>query len=100
MSKRENHDSSDFYARFAAPEVDTTERPAGPEADRALDRIVHIGEGPLAANVMFGRILFAHVSDGVIGAEGRPDAAKLDLIGRLGGDAYVRTRDIFSMERP
>ena len=66
----------------------------------ALDRIVHIGAGPLAANVMFGRILFAHVSDGVIGAEGRPDAAKLDLIGRLGGDAYVRTRDIFSMERP
>jgi site-specific DNA-methyltransferase (adenine-specific) len=41
VSKRENHDSSDFYARFAAPEVDTTERPAGPEADRALDRIVH-----------------------------------------------------------
>ena len=66
----------------------------------ALDRIVHIGEGPLAANVMFGRILVAHVSAGVIGAEGRPDAAKLDLIGRLGGDAYVRTRDIFSMERP
>ena len=66
----------------------------------ALDRIVHIGAGPLAANVMFGRILFAHVSADVMGADGRPDAAKLDLIGRLGGDAYVRTRDIFSMERP
>ena len=49
---------------------------------------------------MFGRILFAHVSADVMGADGRPDAAKLDLIGRLGGDAYVRTRDIFSMERP
>ena len=42
----------------------------------------------------------AHVSADVMGADGRPDAAKLDLIGRLGGDAYVRTRDIFSMERP
>ncbi|MSU69138.1 MAG: flavin reductase family protein [Opitutaceae bacterium] len=66
----------------------------------ALDRIVLIGEGPLAANVMFGRILVAHVADGVMGADGRPDPAKLDLIGRLGGDSYVRTRDIFEMERP
>jgi flavin reductase (DIM6/NTAB) family NADH-FMN oxidoreductase RutF len=66
----------------------------------ALDRVVLIGEGPLAANVMFGRILVVHVAEGVIGADGRPDPSKLDLIGRLGGDAYVRTRDIFEMERP
>jgi flavin reductase (DIM6/NTAB) family NADH-FMN oxidoreductase RutF len=66
----------------------------------ALDRIVTIGEGPLAANVVFGRILLAHVSDAVVGADGRPDPAKLDLIGRLGGDAYARTREIFSIGRP
>ncbi len=66
----------------------------------ALDRIVLIGEGPLAANVIFGRILVAHVSDEVMGADGRPDPAKLDLIGRLGGDAYTRTREIFAMGRP
>ncbi len=66
----------------------------------ALDRIVLIGAGPLAANVIFGRILVAHVADAVIGAEGLPDAAKLDLIGRLGGDGYTRTRDSFEMERP
>lgn len=65
-----------------------------------LDRIVHIGEGPLAANVMFGRILVAHVSDAVLDAAGHADAAKLDLIGRLGGDAYVRTRDTFELIRP
>ncbi len=66
----------------------------------ALDRIVTIGDGPLAANVVFGRMLIAHVSDAVLGANGRPDSAKLDLIGRLGGDAYTRTRDIFSIGRP
>lgn len=66
----------------------------------ALDRIVHFGEGPLAANVIFGRILVAHVSDAVMGTDGRPDPAKLDLIGRLGGDAYTRTRDTFEMDRP
>ncbi|MBL9203406.1 MAG: flavin reductase family protein [Opitutaceae bacterium] len=66
----------------------------------ALDRIVHIGDGPLAANVVFGRILVAHVDDGMLDAEGLPDSAKLDLIGRLGGDGYTRTRERFEMERP
>ena len=65
-----------------------------------LDRIVHIGEGPLAANVIFGRIHAAHISDAVLGADGRPDARKLDLIGRLGGEDYTTTRDIFTIERP
>lgn len=65
-----------------------------------LDRIIHIGEGPLAANVIFGRILVAHVADGVIAADGLPDSAKLDLIGRLGGEGFTRTQDRFDMERP
>ncbi len=65
-----------------------------------LDRIILIGEGPLAANVVFGRILLAHVDDAVIGTEGLPDAARLDLIGRLGGDGYARTTERFEMERP
>ncbi|HVS52717.1 MAG TPA: flavin reductase family protein [Opitutaceae bacterium] len=66
----------------------------------ALDRIVHIGEGPLAANVVFGRILTAHISDAVVGADGRPDAAKLDLIGRMGGENYARTTETFALRRP
>lgn len=64
-----------------------------------LDRIVLIGEGPLAANVIFGRILVAHVNDAVLDAEGLPDSAKLDLIGRLGGDGYTRTTERFEIER-
>jgi flavin reductase (DIM6/NTAB) family NADH-FMN oxidoreductase RutF len=66
----------------------------------ALDRIVHIGEGPLAANVIFGRILVVHVADAVLGADGKPDPAKLDLIGRMGGESYARTTDRFALKRP
>lgn len=74
---------------------------AGPVAfECALERIVTFGEGPLAANVIFGRILLAHVTDAVLGADGRPDPAKLDLIGRLGGEFYTRTREQFSLRRP
>lgn len=65
-----------------------------------LDRIVHIGEGTLAANVIFGRILVAHVSDAVLGPDGRIDAAKLDLVGRMGGESYARTTDTFALKRP
>jgi len=65
-----------------------------------LDRFVHIGEGPLAANVVFGRIHVAHVNDAVLGADGRPDSARLDLIGRLGGEGFTRTRERFELERP
>ncbi len=65
-----------------------------------LDRFVHLGEGPLAANVVFGRIHLVHVNDAVIGPDGEPDPAKLDLIGRMGGDTYARTTDRFDLERP
>jgi flavin reductase (DIM6/NTAB) family NADH-FMN oxidoreductase RutF len=65
-----------------------------------LDRFVHLGEGPLAANVVFGRIHLAHVDDGVLGPDGRPDAGKLDLIGRLGGESYTRTTERFALKRP
>lgn len=66
----------------------------------ALHSIVPIGEGPLAANVIFGRILAAHVSDSVVGADGLPDPAKLDTIGRMGGELYARTTDRFALKRP
>jgi flavin reductase (DIM6/NTAB) family NADH-FMN oxidoreductase RutF len=65
-----------------------------------LDRIVDIGEGPLAAHVIFGRIQLVHVSDAVLGAAGRIDQAKLDLIGRLSGDWYCRATERFTVKRP
>jgi flavin reductase (DIM6/NTAB) family NADH-FMN oxidoreductase RutF len=65
-----------------------------------LDRIVQLGEGPLAANVVFGRILLAHVGESALGERGLPDPGKLDLIGRLGGEAYTRTRERFDLKRP
>jgi flavin reductase (DIM6/NTAB) family NADH-FMN oxidoreductase RutF len=65
-----------------------------------LDRVVNIGEGPLAAHVTFGRIHLVHVSDSVLGADGRADPAKLDLVGRLGGELFTRTTERFTLKRP
>lgn len=65
-----------------------------------LHTILPIGEGPLAANVVFGRILRLHVHDAVLTPEGLPDPAKMDLIGRLGGNEYCTTRERVTLRRP
>jgi flavin reductase (DIM6/NTAB) family NADH-FMN oxidoreductase RutF len=65
-----------------------------------LDRFVQVGEGPLAANVVFGRIQLAHVADAVLGENGKPDPSKLDLIGRMGGETFTRTQERFDLKRP
>ena len=66
----------------------------------ALHSVTRIGEGPGAANVVFGRILGMHVAEGVLGDDGFSDAGKLDLVGRLGRDDYARTTERFALTRP
>ena len=65
-----------------------------------LHQVVPVGEGPFAAHVIFGRILVVHADDAVLDAKGLPDPVKLDLVGRMGGELYSRTRETFSVKRP
>lgn len=65
-----------------------------------LDRIVRISEGPVGGNAVFGRIVQLHVADAALDAAGHPDPAKLDLVARVGGDAYLRGGELFRLERP
>jgi flavin reductase (DIM6/NTAB) family NADH-FMN oxidoreductase RutF len=65
-----------------------------------LDRVIRISEGPAGGNLVLGRIVWMHVADTVIGASGYPDPDRLDLVGRMGGTDYLRTRDRFSLDRP
>jgi flavin reductase (DIM6/NTAB) family NADH-FMN oxidoreductase RutF len=96
---------SEFGEFGIAPAPSSMVRPprvaAAPVAfECTLHQIVNIGTGPLAANVVFGRILAAHIRDDVLGTDGFPDARKLDLVGRLGREDYSTTRDTFSLKRP
>lgn len=65
-----------------------------------LMQIVHIGEGPLAANLVIGRIKHLHIDDRMLDERGRVDPEKLDNVGRLGGALYSTTRDRFELKRP
>jgi flavin reductase (DIM6/NTAB) family NADH-FMN oxidoreductase RutF len=96
---------SEFEKFGIAPAPSTQVKPprvaASPVAlECRLDRIVHVGEGPLAGNLVLGRIVCVHVQEAVLDAAGRIDPAKLDLIGRMGGDLYARTTERFSLARP
>jgi flavin reductase (DIM6/NTAB) family NADH-FMN oxidoreductase RutF len=67
-----------------------------------LHDIVHIGapDGPLAGNIVIGRVVLMHIADDVLDSNGQIDPAKLDTIGRMGGNFYSTTRDRFEMPRP
>lgn len=51
-------------------------------------------------HLLFVEVLLAHIDDAVLNEQGRIDAQRLDLVGRLGGSQYSRTRDLFSLQRP
>lgn len=65
-----------------------------------LHSILRLGDEPGVANVVFGRILCAHLDDQILDAAGHVDPVQLDLIGRMGGDDYCTTRDRFTVDRP
>jgi flavin reductase (DIM6/NTAB) family NADH-FMN oxidoreductase RutF len=83
-------------ARVRPPRV----KEAAVHLECVLHQIVPVGEGPLAANVIIGRIVLIHADDSVLDAVGQIDPAKLDTVGRMGGIAYTRTRDRFELPRP
>lgn len=100
------HGESEFDHAGVAPAPSAKVRPprvaAAPVAfECTLDRIVTIGAGVGAGNVVFGRIVAAHVAEAVLGTDGRSlDPLKLDLVARLSGDFYMRTGELFTITRP
>jgi flavin reductase (DIM6/NTAB) family NADH-FMN oxidoreductase RutF len=65
-----------------------------------VDRSLDLGEGPMSANVVLGRVVQMHVAESVLGADGMVDPHKLDTVGRFGGNYYTRTKDLFTIPRP
>ena len=63
-------------------------------------QIIHFGQGPIGSNLVLGQVLMIHVDDQFLDQNGRVDPRKLQTIGRLGGDFYCRTSDLFEMKRP
>jgi flavin reductase (DIM6/NTAB) family NADH-FMN oxidoreductase RutF len=112
MASRMNHTSAELPYEVNEFEVCgltpvPSERVRPPRVKEALVQmecelfeLVHVGHGPLAANVVIGRIVLMHVDEAVLDEKGQIDPDKLATIGRMGGSLYSRTKDRFEMERP
>ena len=61
-------------------------------------QIVPVGEGPLAANIIIGKIVLMNIADNILDKDQKIDQAKLDTIGRMGGRSYSRTTDRFELK--
>lgn len=64
-----------------------------------LLQIAEIGSGPLAANAIFGRIVWLRVADELLDQLGQLKPNAMQTIGRLGGSEYCTTRDRFEIKR-
>jgi flavin reductase (DIM6/NTAB) family NADH-FMN oxidoreductase RutF len=57
--------------------------------------------GPGAGTLVICEVVLAHFQDDILTGTGRIDQHKIDLVGRLGGDYYVRSADaLFEVPRP
>lgn len=65
-------------------------------------QVIETGEGPGAANLIICEVVLIHVNDAVLDKSGMLDTRKLDLVGRMGADYYVRAsgRSLFTLEKP
>lgn len=64
-----------------------------------LYQILDFSSGPTGGSLVIGRIVAIHIDDAHM-KDGRVDRNSLDLIGRMGGIQYTRTRDRVELARP
>jgi flavin reductase (DIM6/NTAB) family NADH-FMN oxidoreductase RutF len=64
-----------------------------------LDRILDFSTAPTASSLVIGRVVAIRVNDAYV-KDGHVDRNSLDLIGRMGGIQYTRTRDRVELARP
>jgi flavin reductase (DIM6/NTAB) family NADH-FMN oxidoreductase RutF len=64
--------------------------------------VVALGDGGGAGNLVIAEVVRLHISEAILDAEGNIDPALIDLVGRCGGNYYVRTdaAALFEVAKP
>jgi flavin reductase (DIM6/NTAB) family NADH-FMN oxidoreductase RutF len=67
-----------------------------------VSQIVELGQGPGAGHMLVCEVLRVHIAEDVLDAHGKPEAHALDLVGRCGGNYYVRASGdaLFELPKP
>jgi flavin reductase (DIM6/NTAB) family NADH-FMN oxidoreductase RutF len=64
-----------------------------------LLEILEFGKSPHTSHLVIGKVVLVHIKDELC-LNGEIQMSKLEAIGRLGGDFYCRTTNMFEMKRP
>ncbi|MBI3208994.1 MAG: flavin reductase family protein [Candidatus Solibacter usitatus] len=94
----------EFEVAGLTPIASETVRPARVKECRVqmecrATQFVTVSDKPGGACIVVGEVVRIHVDDGIVDGY-KIDPAKLDAIGRMGGNTYARTTDRFDLERP
>ena len=93
-------------AGFTPTQSEVVAPPRVAEAPVAFEckvtQIVELGQGPGAGHMLVCEVLRVHIAEEVLDAAGKPDAHALDLVGRCGGNYYVRASGgaLFELPKP
>jgi flavin reductase (DIM6/NTAB) family NADH-FMN oxidoreductase RutF len=98
-------DVDEWHLAGVTPVASETVAPARVEqAPAALEcrvhQIIELGVDEPSNSLVIGRVQHVHVLDDALDEEYLPRAEALDLVGRMGGDLWARTREQFVLPRP
>jgi flavin reductase (DIM6/NTAB) family NADH-FMN oxidoreductase RutF len=65
-----------------------------------VHRIIELGLDEPSNSLVIGRVLRVHVGEDALDEHYLPRPDALDLVGRMGGDLWARTREQFVLRRP
>jgi flavin reductase (DIM6/NTAB) family NADH-FMN oxidoreductase RutF len=67
-----------------------------------VTQIINLGSEANAGNLVIAEVKLVHIHESMMGADGKIDQARLDLVARLGGDWYCRVTEdnLFKVARP
>lgn len=68
----------------------------------AVDKVIPLGDGPGAGNLVIARVLLIHIQEKYLDDKGFLDTEKLDLVARMGGSWYCRAipEALFEIPKP
>ncbi|TAE67157.1 MAG: flavin reductase family protein [Bacteroidetes bacterium] len=67
-----------------------------------VNQVIETGKEGGAGNLIVCEIIMAHIKEEILDEQGKIDTKKIDLVGRMGGDWYVRANHeaLFEIEKP
>jgi flavin reductase (DIM6/NTAB) family NADH-FMN oxidoreductase RutF len=63
-------------------------------------QILPFGNGAIAPNLVIAEVVMIHIAEAILNGRGGIDPRRLKTVGRMGGNYWCRTTDLFELARP